>query len=107
MLAASQTVIGHLSALGAHRVRLAESQAARTTLATSVAHIADAWEHMGNALVRGDTISGNTREAALCYDALAELSDDIDPATRRAAHLLQLLFDELAVLRAIATRLIA
>ena len=107
MLAASQTVIGHLSALGAHRVRLAESQAARTTLATSVAHIADAWEHMGNALVRGDTISGNTREAALCYDALAELGSDVDPATRRAAHLLQLLFDELAVLRAIATRLIA
>ncbi len=107
VLAASQAVIGHLSALGAHRVRLAERQAARTTLATSVAHIADAWEHLGHALIRGDTISGNTREAALCYDALAELSDDIDPATRRAAHLLQLLFDELAVLRAIATRLIA
>ena len=109
VLATSQTMIGHLSALGAHRQRLAGATPEQDTLTRAIEHIADAWEHMGDALIRGDDISTNTREAALYYDAVARLADApaAEPAVRRLAYLLTRLFDELAVLRDLSQRLTA
>ena len=64
---------------------------------------------MGDALIRGDDISTNTREAALYYDAVARLADapEAEPAVRRLAYLLTRLFDELAILRDLSQRLTA
>ncbi len=104
VLACAQTLIGHLSTLGAHRERLAEADA--DALAEAVAHIAEALDHVAHGLIRSEPAPFDGEAAARIYDRLARLRAEREGTVRLVAGQLQLLLDELPELRRIGARLI-
>ncbi|HET7313914.1 YccS family putative transporter [Salinisphaera sp.] len=103
VLACAQTLIGHLSTLGAHREKLAENDAA--ALDEAVGHIAEALDHVAHGLIRSEPAPFDGEAAARIYDHLARLRPAHDGTTRLVAGQLQLLLDELPELRRICARL--
>lgn len=105
VLACAQTLIGHLSTLGAHRQVLA-AEADGERLAQAVEHIADALEDVAHALIRSDTPAVDSVSAARIYDDMADLVAHRHGSIRLVAGQLQLLLEELPELRRISQRLI-
>ncbi|MGN8160514.1 YccS family putative transporter [Salinisphaera sp. SWV1] len=104
VLACAQTLIGHLSTLGAHRERLAAADA--DILEEAVAHIAEALDHVAHGLIRSEPAPFDGGAAARIYDQLARLRAERQGTVRLVAGQLQLLLDELPELRRISARLV-
>lgn len=105
VLACTQTLIGHLSTLGAHRQVLAAGDDGER-LSGAVEHVAGALEDAAHALIRSDATAVDCVWAARIYDDLADLVAHRDGATRLVASQLQLLLDELPELRRISLQLV-
>ncbi|WP_423821735.1 YccS family putative transporter [Salinisphaera sp. SPP-AMP-43] len=105
VLACAQTLIGHLSTLGAHRERLNAEDAA--ALSEAVAHIAEALEQVAHGLIRSEPAPVDSEQAARIYDRLVALRDGRDGTLRLVAGQLQLLLEQLPELRRISSQLVA
>lgn len=105
VLACEQTLIGHLSTLGAHRTRLTEADA--QVLGEAVSHICEALEQVGYALIRSEPAPVDSEQAARIYDRLVGLRNERADTVRLVAGQLLLLLDELPELRRVARRLVS
>jgi YccS/YhfK family integral membrane protein len=106
VLACAQTLIGHLSTLGAHREMIQDSSDS-TRLANAVDHLADALENVRQGLIRADAAPLDGVAAAQIYDDLADLTSRREGTVRLVAGQLQLLLDELPELRRLSLGLVA
>lgn len=105
VLACTQTLIGHLSTLGAHRQLLAAGDDGER-LARAVEHVAQALEDVAHALIRSDAAAVDGVSATRIYDDLAELAAHRDGGIRLVAGQLQLLLEALPELRRISLQLV-
>lgn len=105
VLACTQTLIGHLSTLGAHRQALAAGDDGER-LAHAVEHVAQALEDVAHALIRSDAAAVDGDRATRIYDDLDDLVAHRDGAIRLVASQLQLLLEELPELRRISLQLV-
>jgi len=106
VLTCAQTLIGHLSTLGAHRAVLAE-HAGNTLLAQAVDYVADSLEEAGYALIRSEPMPVDSDREADLRRALNAWPADDEPTRRLIATQLKLLIDTLPELRRIGQMLTA
>ncbi|KEZ76097.1 YccS family putative transporter [Salinisphaera hydrothermalis] len=104
VLACAQTLIGHLSTLGAHREVLDPTDV--DTLDEAVAHIAEALDHVAHGLIRSEPAPFDGDAASRIYDRLARLRTEREGTVRLVAGQLQLLLEELPELRRIGAQLV-
>ncbi|ROO25354.1 hypothetical protein SAOR_12445 [Salinisphaera orenii MK-B5] len=105
VLACAQTLIGHLSTLGAHRAAL-DARDDNARLAEAVTYVADSLEEAGHALIRGEPMPVDSDHEAALRARLAAWPADDDGTRRLLAMQLRLLIDELSVLRRIGQALV-
>ncbi|ERJ17746.1 Putative efflux family transporter protein [Salinisphaera shabanensis E1L3A] len=105
VLAGAQTLIAHLSTLGAHR-QVLSTHAGNTLLEQVAGYIADTLEEAAHALVRGEPMPVDSEHEQSLRDALAAMPlGDIEPQRLISAQLAQLL-DELPRLRRVGQALV-
>ena len=105
VLACAQTLIGHLSTLGAHRAAL-DARDDNGRLAEAVTYVADSLEEAGHALIRGEPMPVDSDHEAALRARLAAWPADDDGTPRLLAMQLRLLIDEVSVLRRIGQALV-
>lgn len=105
VLACAQTLIGHLSTLGAHR-QMIDSDTDHRRLAAAVEHVADALDNVRYGLIRTDMAAIDSVDAARIHDDLADLIAHREGVARLVAGQLQLLLEALPELRRISLKLV-
>lgn len=104
VLACAQTLIGHLSTLGAHRDVLADD-AGNALLAQAVDHVADSFEEAARALTRSEPVPVDSDREQNLRHALDVLP--VRGLRRLVAGQLQQLLDELPRMRRLTLALVA
>ncbi|MES1924965.1 YccS family putative transporter [Salinisphaera sp. T31B1] len=98
VLACAQTLIGHLSTLGAHRQTLAPDPR-NALLGQAVTYVADSLDEAAHALIRSEPVPVDSDREADLRDALAAMPAGEESAQRLIAGQLRHLLDELPRLR--------